>query len=73
MDTGERAWSGCRLFLCNELGRALWAQEVHCDDGTGHCAGCRAQVRWVRHPCFVRQLADESINHLIPIQRTGTE
>lgn len=73
MDTGERAWSGAVLFLSRDLGRALYLQQAHDDDGTGHCSGCRAQTAWADHPCVARRLADQAVAHLIPLQRGSDE
>ncbi|MCW2904210.1 MAG: hypothetical protein JWO67_6475 [Streptosporangiaceae bacterium] len=69
MTPGERSCSVAVWFLSRDIGRAIYLREVHRDDGTGHCAGCRSQVRWTPHPCLLRQLADETLSRLIPSQR----
>lgn len=69
MTPGERCCSAVILFLSSELGRAEYLRQVHVDDGTGHCAGCRTQSTWTAHPCLLRQLAEETVARLIPLQR----
>jgi hypothetical protein len=66
---GERTWSTALWFLSRDVDRAFYLQEVHGDDGSGHCRGCRSQTTWICHPCLQRQLADEAVARLIPLQR----
>lgn len=69
MGPGDRVESTVLWFLNQDPGRAIYLQDVHRPDERGLCAGCQSQTTWIKWPCIVRRLADESIARLIPLQR----
>lgn len=68
MNPGERAASAVIWFFAADLTRARRIRAWHTPDPRGWCRGCNTQTG-VRHPCLVRQLADEALLRSIPTQR----
>lgn len=72
MTPGERAGSAVIHFLSKDIGRAIYLREKHLEAEDGSCLGCLTQMAPTAWPCILRQLADETIFRLIPLQRNGS-